>query len=84
MVVQPENNDVGEIIYVRCFDSLVFYNIYSTFGVLAGVDSADLAGSSAFGAGPVCVIGTTRSVFGGAIGLRGAVIVKIPSDDNDD
>lgn len=40
--------------------------------------------SSAFEAGPVCVIGTTRSVFGGAIGLRGAVTVKTPSDDNDD
>lgn len=34
--------------------------------------------------GPVCVIGTTRSVFNGAGGLRGAVMVKTPSDDNVD
>lgn len=35
-------------------------------------------------AGPVCVIGTTRSVFTGAGGLRGAVMVNTPSDDNED
>lgn len=40
--------------------------------------------SSAFGAGPVCVIGTTRSVFGGGVGLRGAVTVNTPSEDNED
>lgn len=34
--------------------------------------------------GPVCVIGTTRSVFNGAGGLRGAVMVNTPSDDNVD
>lgn len=31
--------------------------------------------------GPVCVIGTTRSVSTGAGGLRGAVMVNTPSDD---
>lgn len=40
--------------------------------------------SSAFGDGPVCVIGTTRSAFGARAGLRGAVTVSTPSDDNDD
>lgn len=34
--------------------------------------------------GPVCVIGTTRSVFGATAGLRGPVIVSTPSDDSDD
>lgn len=62
---------------------------HSTFGVAAAsavaVDGALLwALSSVFGAGPVCVIGTTRSVFGGWIGLRGAVTVNTPSEDNDD
>lgn len=35
-------------------------------------------------AGPVCVMGTTLSVFGGLRDFFGAVTVKIPSDDNDD
>lgn len=63
--------------------------IHSTFGVevhdsveAAGVDGVD--SSSCFGAGPVCVIGTTRSVLVGTAGLRGAVTVNTPSDDNDD
>lgn len=55
---------------------------------MASDDAADavvVAGfSSCFGAGPVCVIGTTRSVFSGTAGLRGAVIVNTPSDDKDD
>lgn len=52
----------------------------------AGAAAAALACglSSVFGAGPVCVIGTTRSAFGASAGLRGAVTVNTPSDDNDD
>lgn len=60
---------------------------HSTFaaasvGALVGALVCGL--SSVFGAGPVCVIGTTRSVFGGWMGLRGAVTVNTPSDDNED
>lgn len=40
--------------------------------------------SSSFFDGPVCVIGTTRSVLTGSAGLRAAVMVNTPSEDNDD
>lgn len=59
--------------------------IYSTFGVMvASVVAAAAVSSGLICAGPVCVIGTTRSVFKGAGGLRGAVMVNTPSDDRDD
>lgn len=48
------------------------------------VDAAEDGSSVLVWAGPVCVIGTTRSVFTGAGGLRGAVMVNTPSEDNDD
>lgn len=52
--------------------------------VAAAAGALDCTSSGFVFAGPVCVIGTTRSVFTGAGGLRGAVIVNTPSDDNDD
>lgn len=59
--------------------------IYSTFGVVVASGAAAVVVSSGLiCAGPVCVIGTTRSVFNGTAGLRGAVMVNTPSDDRDD
>lgn len=78
MVVRPENNGCK---CVSCSDLYVM--IYSTFDVGASVAGDDAVDSSAGFVGPVCVIGTTRSVFCGT-DLRAAVIVSTPSDDNDD
>lgn len=52
--------------------------------MVASVVAAAAVSSGLICAGPVCVIGTTRSVFKGAGGLRGAVMVNTPSDDRDD
>lgn len=78
--VQPENNGLQ----MRKLFSFVCL-IYSTFGVAASPLAWDGAAtdSSAGFAGPVCVIGTTRSVFCGTA-LRAAVMVSTPSDDKDD
>lgn len=78
-VVQPENYTKRRILR-ECDVYLIYFMIYSTFGVVLAAAGV----SSVFVAGPVCVIGTTRSVFTGVGGLRGAVIVNTPSDDNDD
>lgn len=78
MVVRPENNFCK---FVSCSDLYVM--IYSTFDVGASVAGDDAVDSSAGFVGPVCVIGTTRSVFCWTV-LRDAVMVSTPSDDNDD
>lgn len=79
MVVQPENNCFK---YVSSFRLL--FIIYSTFVSLLGDETdAGADDSSSFFDGPVCVIGTTRSVFCCTC-LRAAVMVSTPSDDNDD
>lgn len=61
---------------------------YSTFGVVVADVASVVAGvvaSSFFGwEGPVWLIGTTLSVLAGKRGTRGAVMVKTPSEDNDD
>lgn len=77
--VQPENNglQMRKLFRFVCL-------IYSTFGVAASdVWDGAATDSSAGFAGPVCVIGTTRSVFCGTV-LRAAVMVSTPSDDKDD
>ena len=57
--------------------------INNNFSLYAVVVSTFLSLSS-FEEGPVCEMGTTRSVFGGGNFFMGAVTVKSPSDDNDD